>query len=150
MNFIDGVTAAYMAFGVWRGRARGLADEGYRLTRMIIAYAFGCGLYGVISGALKRLLSVGGDVSGPASFVVVVGGTWYLTRFIKKGLTAFLAARYARYAKLGGMIAGAVRSLLVVLSIVGVFHLAGDAPGREQVSEQSFVGRVASWVMPGK
>jgi len=150
VNVIDGLAVAYMAFGAWRGRARGSADEGYRLIRMGIAYAFGCGLYEVISQALKSLLSLGGNVAGPVGFVGVIGGAWYLTRFVKKDLTAFLAARFASHARLVGAIAGGARTLLVALSIVGVFHLAGNAPGRDQVSEDSWVGRVASWVMPGK
>jgi hypothetical protein len=44
-------------------------------------------------------------------------------------------------------VAGALRTLVWVLALVSAFHLAGSAPGREQVSEQSLVGRIAGWVV---
>ena len=144
MNMVDLISAAYIAFGAWRGRARGLADEGFRLLRMAVAFAAGCGLYGLLSGLLKKLLSLGGDVSGPLGFALTIGGTWYLFRYVKKSFAAFLAARFAPHAALGGAIAGGLRTLLIVLSVVGVLNLSN----RDGVSGGSAVSRIAEWVMP--
>lgn len=143
MNLLDGLAAAYVAFGAWRGRASGLAEEGYRLFRMAVAFAAGCGLYGLISDLLTRVLSIGGDVSGPIGFVGVMGGSWMLLKRLRNAIKAWLAARFAAHAQIGGLIAGGLRTLIIVLSIVGVLNLAG----RDEAGG-SIVGRVAAWVMP--
>jgi hypothetical protein len=144
MHLLDLIFGAFVAYGAWRGRARGLADEGYRLFRMAVAFTAGCGLYGLISKLLAGLLSVGGDVYGPIGFVSVMGGSWYALRVLKAKLTAFLSSRFAAQARIGGLVAGGLRTLIIVLSIAGVLNLAG----REDVSERSVVSRVAAWVMP--
>lgn len=143
MSPLDGIAAAYVAFGAWRGRARGMAEEGYRLFRMAVAFAAGCGLYGVISGLLEKVVSIGGDVSGPVGFVGVVGGSWFLLSRLRNGIKAWLAARFADRAQIGGMAAGGLRALIVVLSIVGVLNLAG----RDEVKGRSVVGTLSSWVL---
>ncbi|MCO5060428.1 MAG: CvpA family protein [Kiritimatiellae bacterium] len=144
MNLVDALSVLYVAFGAWRGRARGLADEGFRLLRMGVAFLMGCGIYGWISSLLKKALSLGGDVSGPIGFLAVLLGTWFLFRFMKKSLIAFVAARFTRVAGLGGAIAGGIRTLLIVLSVVGVLSLAQ----RDDVSGRSFVGKLAERVIP--
>lgn len=149
MSAVDLIAAAYIAFGIWRGRMRGLADEGYRLIRMLLAFVAGCGLYGFISALLKKLFSMTGGISAPLAFIIALGGAWWLTRTLKKTLATLLAARFAKYSKVGGMIAGGVRLFLVVLSIAGLFHLASDALGRDATS-QSFFGKIAVRVIPGK
>ena len=144
MNITDLISAVYVAYGAWRGRARGLADEGFRFLRMAVAFVAGCGLYGLISDALKKLLSLGGDVSGPLGFALTLGGAWYVLSFVKKSFAAFLAARFATHAALGGAIAGGLRTLLIVLSVVGLLNLSN----RDGVSGGSVVSRIAEWVMP--
>lgn len=138
-----------MASNAWRGLRRGPGEEGYRLFRMGVAYVFGCGFYGVMASGLHRALSLSGDIAGPVGFAGVIIGVWYLTRFVKRSLTSFLAARFAGRARTVGAAAGALRSFLVVLSIAGVFYLAGGAPGRAKVAEDSLVGKIASLLMPG-
>lgn len=147
---IDIISTLYVAFGAWRGRAAGLAEEGYRLLRYGIALAAGCGLYGLVSDTLKRLLSLGGDVSGPVAFIGVIGGAWFLVRKIRGVVMRFLAARFADHARVGGAIAGGLRTLLIVISIAGVFALGERLPGRDQVAEKTIVGRLAAWILPGK
>ncbi len=143
MSLLDGIAAAYVAFGAWRGRARGLSEEGYRLFRMAVAFAAGCGLYGLISGALERLLSIGGEVSGPVGFVGVMGGSWFLLSKLRTGIKTWLSARFASFARVGGAVSGALRALIIALSIVGVLNLAG----RDEVKGRSVVGTISSWVM---
>lgn len=149
MNALDLAGVAYIAFGVWRGRVRGLADEGYRLVRMVIAFVAGCGLYGFISALLKKLFSTTGSISTPLAFVITIAGAWWLTRLLKKTLTTVLAARFAKYSKIGGMIAGGIRLFLIVLSIAGLFHLSSDAMGND-ASAKSIFGQIATRVIPGK
>lgn len=147
MSIVDLISAAYVAYGAARGKKRGLADEAYRLLRVGVSFAAGCGLYGLVSDLLKQVLSMGSDVSGPVGFAATMGGAWALLRFAKQKLTAWITARFAPHAALGGAVAGGIRSMVWVLALVSMFHLAGSAPGREQISEQSLVGRIAGWVV---
>lgn len=147
MNAVDLVAAAYVAYGAARGRRRGLADEAYRLLRVGVSFAAGCGLYGLVSDLLKKALALGADVSGPLAFVATMAGAWSLLRFLRKWLMAWIAARFAPHAAVGGAVAGGIRTLVWTLALVSAFHLAGSAPGREQVSERSLVGRIAGWVV---
>lgn len=144
MNPIDLISGAYIAFGAWRGRARGLADEGYRLFRMAVAFTAGCGLYGLVSKLLGRALSLGGEVTGPLGFLAVGGASWYLLRAFKARMMGFLNDRWMAQARIGGLLAGALRTLIIAMSVVGVLNLAG----REDVSGRSVVARLAHWVMP--
>ncbi|MCZ7592660.1 MAG: CvpA family protein [Kiritimatiellae bacterium] len=96
MSAVDLIAAAYIAFGIWRGRMRGLADEGYRLIRMLLAFVAGCGLYGFISALLKKLFSMTGGISAPLAFIIALGGAWWLTRTLKKTLATLLAARFCK------------------------------------------------------
>ena len=147
MSPVDLIAAAYVAYGAARGRKRGLADESYRLLRVGLSFVAGCGLYGLVSGFLKQVLSVGADVSGPVGFVATMAGAWALLRLVRQRLTAWIGTRFSRHAAVGGAVAGALRTLIWVLALVSAFHLAGSAPGREQISEQSLVGRIAGWVV---
>lgn len=145
MNIVDAVSAAYVAFGAYRGRKRGFSDEAYRLLRMAIAFVAGCGLYGVVSQLIGKVLSLGGEVSGPVAFLGTVGGAWLLLRKLKRGFIAWVFAKTKPYEGLGGAVAGGVRALLIVVSIVAALSLAGKTPGGD-----SFAGRIVDLVLPGR
>lgn len=125
MNAIDLIAVVYTGISVARGRRRGLADESYRLLRMGVAFGAGCGLYGLVSGALGHLLSLAPAVSGPVGFAGTVGGAWLLLRALKKRLTVWIAARFAPQQEVGGMIAGGLRALVLTMSVLATGVLAG-------------------------
>lgn len=147
MNVVDLLAAASVAGGALRGRKRGLADEAYRLLRVGISFAAGCGLYGFVSDLLGKVLSLGGDVSGPMGFIATMGGTWSVLRLLRQKLQSLVDAHLARHAAVGGAVAGGIRAFVWVLAILSAFHLAGSAPGREQLSEKSLAGQIAGWVV---
>ena len=129
MNLLDAMIAAYVAYGANRGRQRGLADESYRLFRLAIAFGAGCGLYGLVSDALGKALSLGSVESGPVAFVATTLGAWALLRSLKGRFVAFVAARYAKHSAVGGAIAGGLRNLILSLSGLITAHLAGRNGG---------------------
>lgn len=139
MNVIDLLSAAYIGISAARGRKRGLADESYRLLRLGVAFGAGCGLYGLVSGAIESLLSLAPTVSGPVGFAGTVGGAWMLLRGLKQKLTAWVAVRFAPHQAVGGMIAGGLRALLMALSALATGILAGG----EGVVATSWLARVA-------
>ena len=150
MILVDALAAAYVAYGVMRGRKRGLPDEAYRLLRFGTAFAAGCGLYGLVSDIIGKILSLAGDVAAPLAFVGTVGGAWWLLRVVKQSFLAWSSARFAPFIQTGGAVAGGLRTALVVLSIVATFSMAERAPGHAAVSRETWVGRIAGWVMPGR
>ena len=149
MNPLDFVALAAMAFGAWRGRARGLPVEAYRLLRLAVAFAAGVGLYRLLARAIRAALAVGGEVSGTVAFVASVLGAWALTRRLKRAMTAFIAARWARHARTGGAVAGAVRALLLIVLLEGLLQLAGKPEGSPG-GRFSVVGRLAAWTVSGR
>lgn len=140
VNFLDGLAIAYVAFAAWRGRANGVAKEGFRLIRVALAFGAGVGLYGLIRDILTRALSLGVDVTGPVGFLAVMVGTWYAVRGLRDIIQAWLSARFSSHSPIAGAIAGGIRALVIVISIVGVTALAG----RTDTPDRSLVGRVAS------
>lgn len=147
MNLVDLIAAAYVAYGAWRGRARGLPYEGFHLLRMAVAMGAGCGLYGLVSRALDGMLSLSPGASGAAGFVGVTAATWGILYMLKTRVMAFIAARAGERAALGGAVAGGIRRLLIVIGLVGVFSMTEPEAGR---AGTSLVGRVASWIIPGE
>lgn len=125
MNLLDGMVAVYVAYGAQRGRKRGLAEEAYRLLRVGVALLAGCGLYGLVSGLIGKVLSLGSDVSGPVGFVATMLGAWSLLRVVRARVVAWVTATYQPYAAVGGAIAGGVRNLILAVSAMITAHLAG-------------------------
>lgn len=144
---IDAVSAAYVACGVYRGRKRGLSDEAYRLLRLGGAFASGCGLHGLVSGGLDRILSLGGGVSGPVAFVGTMAGSWWALRLVKRRFLEWAAARFEPYIRIGGAVAGGLRAAILALSLLGAFSLATHAPGHDVVQQGSWMGRFAAWIV---
>ncbi len=146
MNPLDLIALVGVALGAGRGRARGLAAEAYPLLRIAAAVAAGVGLRRLIARGIRAALSVGGEVSGAIAFAGSFAGAWWLTRRLKRWMTAFLAARAGRYNRIGGAIAGAVRVFLWILAIEGLLQLAGKPEGAPG-GGFSLVGRLAALIV---
>lgn len=125
MNPVDGIVAAYVAFGVYRGKARGLADESFRLVRVGVAMLAGCGLYGVVSDLIGKVIYAGDAVSGPVGFVGTMLATWSVLRVVRTKFVNLLETRYAGLAQLGGAIAGGLRTAVLSSSAMITAVLAG-------------------------
>lgn len=125
MSPVDGIVAVYVAYGVYRGRARGLADEAYRLLRVGVALLAGCGLYGVVSDLISRVIYTGDAVSGPVGFVATMLGTWSVLRVVRTKFTAALETRFAGLAEAGGAMAGGLRTAVMASSAMITAVLAG-------------------------
>jgi hypothetical protein len=147
---LDLLTATFVAVGVAWGRRSGLPKESYRLLRLITALVVGCGFYGLIARGLERLLSRLGDLSAPLAFIITVGGAWWILRAVRRRYMAWVGARFDRYARPGGAIAGGLRALLLAVTILAALGLAGSVPGRDSARHGSLVGRLAGWIVRAK
>lgn len=140
MNLLDGLVAAYVAYGAYRGRARGLGEEAYRLLRVGVALVAGCGLYEIVGDLLSRVVSLGTQFSGPVGFLGTMIGTWSVLRVAKEKMVTWLSTRYVALAETGGAIAGGLRNLVLVSGAMITAHLAG----RSEFMADSWVGRLIS------
>lgn len=125
MNLLDGLVAVYVAYGAQRGRKRGLAEEAYRLLRVGVALIAGCGLYGLVSDLIGKVLATGSEISGPVGFVATMVGAWSLLRVLRARVVAWVTAKYQPYAAVGGAVAGGLRNLTLALSAMITAQLAG-------------------------
>lgn len=150
MHAVDVVTLVYVAFSAVRGKRRGLALESYGLLRWVVALATGTGLYGWISNLLQHLFALGGNASSALGFVGTVASAWALLRFVKRRMTEWVASRWAPYAAVGGAVAGGLRAFVVLVSLMGVFHLARPTADRAAAADASWMARIASYVLPAR
>lgn len=125
MNPVDGIVAAYVAYGAYRGRTRGLADEAYRLVRVGLALLAGCGLYGLVSDLIGKVIYAGDAVSGPVGFVATMLGTWSVLRVLRTKFVNLLETKYAGLAQVGGAVAGGLRTAVLSSSAMITAYLAG-------------------------
>jgi len=125
MSPVDGIVAVYVAYGVYRGRARGLAEEAYRLVRVGVALLAGCGLYSVVSDLISKVIYAGDAVSGPVGFVATMLGTWSVLRVVRTKFVNLLETKYAGLAQTGGAIAGGLRTAVLAFSAMITAFLAG-------------------------
>ena len=142
MNMVDGLVAAYVAFGANRGRRRGLAEEVYRLLRVSLAMVAGCGLYSLVGDLVGKVLSLGADISGPVGFVGSMLGAWSLLRLLKARLVDWGSLRFHSFIEVGGAIAGGLRALVLALAAMLTAHLAG----RSAFMADSVLGKVIGFM----
>ena len=140
MTALDLITLGYAGFNAWRGSRRGLADETYRLTRVVVALLAGCGLYGWISQGIDALVQMAPGVSDTAGFVASFAGAFALLRAARRKFIEWINARvHGGLLRLGGAIAGAVRAGVVITTLLTALHLS---PAENKAAEQSWIGKI--------
>ncbi|MFH0909454.1 MAG: CvpA family protein [bacterium] len=149
MNWLDGITAAYLAFGAARGRKRGLPEEAYRCVRLLAGLGAGCGLYGLISDAVSAVASVAPEVSAPAGFLATFGGAFALLHLVRRKIIETVRARFASLQAVGGAVAGALQAFMVIVSLVTAVQLSSSTPD-QGVAADSFIGRIVRAFTPDR
>ncbi len=144
MNLMDALVAAYVGFGAYRGRSRGLAQEAYRLLRIGVALVAGCGLFGLVSDGIGKLVHLGPALSGPVSFLATTVGAWSVLRVLREKFLNMMETRFAGLAQIGGAIAGGLRTLALATGAMITAHLAGS----DGLLADSWLGRLIASI-PG-
>lgn len=149
MNLIDGVAAAYAAVAAVRGSRRGVADEGYRLLRLLVSFLAGCGLFTLFDKLLDNVLaSTLGDSRG-VGFAAGLGAAFFLLRKLKASAVAFLQKQFAeKYNRLGGAAAGLVRALTATTALIAFLQMSPWIPGGRSAARDSLIGRVMRVFVP--
>jgi len=146
MNYVDGIIAVYIAYAAVRGAKRGVAVEGYRLVRLAISFAVGCGVFPLLHRLSSAVLSSQTENAGGLGFVLGLVAAFFAMRALRSGLTALIQRKLGeKFARSGGAIAGGVRALAAASALAVFLHLAPWIPGRATVTESSLVGRAVGF-----
>ena len=135
-----------VALSARKGGRRGPAREIYRLIRLSTALIAGCGLYSLTRSLLSDILPA---ASGLTGFLIYFGGAFALVRLVKSMLMRKLDARFqGDSARRAGQLAGALRGLVLLLSVVTAAYVAPLFPWRDAFTQDSWVGRIPGWFLP--
>jgi len=150
MSFLDFAALAYIAFGVFRGRKRGLFKELPGALSVLIFFVTGCGLYRWTGRALAGMNHLAGQSLGVGSFIGLVMGVVMLVRHFRRQISGWVEQRFdQRTQKLGGGIAGGVRTFVftaIVLLVLAHWPLHGLT---RPLAESTLLGRgLIKFVLP--
>ena len=150
LNLIDVVAGIYLLFGVFRGFKRGLSGELARLVSIAVILLAGWQCYeplGQKIGEITRLTDHESRLAGFMLSLVAAALVMVLLRWILKNMMEF--AFKGNIERIGGMIAGFLRSLAIVTAIVVAASLSSSAYLAQKFSEDSRIGSVITqYVLP--
>jgi uncharacterized membrane protein required for colicin V production len=122
MGFLDFLTLGYIVFGIFMGRKRGLFRELPDALSVLIFFITGCGLYRWTGRALSEMNQLAGQSLGVGSFLGLVTGVFALVKHFRHQVSGWAERRFdERTQKLGGGIAGGVRTFTLVAVVLLVF-----------------------------
>jgi hypothetical protein len=125
MHGIDIAALAYMVFGFFRGRKRGLGFEIYRLLRMAIPVVAGCGMYGLVRKGLTAVPALQGEGAGFLGFIGVTGGAFFLMMKGRSALRAYLERKFDRKSTaLKAGLVGLLRTAVVSIGLITAVELS--------------------------
>ncbi|MCG3147656.1 MAG: hypothetical protein PCFJNLEI_01096 [Verrucomicrobiae bacterium] len=144
MNLLDFLAAAYLAFGVWRGRKRGIIKEAPGTVSLLVLFFSGWGLMKSLYRGLLFSSEMVGHSVGVFTFIGLVIATVVLWRKIR----ARIRMRAERlcpevYRSRAGAVAGGVKALVfaaIMLLILAKGPFRGLAQG-------SGLGSAVIWMM---
>ena len=147
MGTLDMFTAAYLGWGFYRGRQRGLRVEIVRIIGLLIVLAFflGFGLFTVVGNSLTALADSLLQRRGIAVTVLLLIATLVIVlTFRKRLLHQRENVRPAREPPLYGGIAGMLRTMLLLgIILPGLDFLLPDFLNRAIVGD-SIAGQVVA------
>ena len=150
LNLIDIAAGIYLLFGVFRGFKRGLSGELARLVSIAVILIAGWQLYeplGQKIGEITRLTDNESRLAGFVLSLVAAGLVMVLLRWVLKNMMEF--AFKGNIERIGGMIAGFLRTLAIVTAIVVAASLSPSAYLAQKFSEDSRIGSlITRYVVP--
>lgn len=143
-NFADILVAAYLIYGTFLGRARGLSRELPRVVSVTLAFTTGFGLYRASERLISGLAHMAGQTSGAVSFVAMAIGAFFLMRQFRERIRDWTAKRYPdeNLQRRAGAVAGFIRTatmsafVFVFISFLPIDFL------KRPFTEGSLFGRV--------
>ncbi len=148
-NLVDVAVLAYMAYGLVMGYVRGMAKEVPWALGWAVSLLTGTGIYRWTTRGMEQLSEATGLTFGIVGLIFVFVGGYFLVRRIRWRIRTYLETRFtdAKIQKTGGMIAGAVRTLLLSSFLIIFVMLLPVGPLRAPLKEGSFFGRVLNRIV---
>lgn len=141
-NMVDVVAAILLVIGVWRGFRRGLSGELAKLISLVVMMVAGWQFYQPLSERLggTRLSSEGAQLAAFLGTVIAAGLAMWLLWLVLRHLMEFKFKTPLE--QIGGMAAGATRTLILFSIIVVCMALTPIPYFRRVFGEESLLGSV--------
>jgi uncharacterized membrane protein required for colicin V production len=141
-NLIDVIAVSLVCLLTIRGYLRGLAGELAQLLSLVIALAAGLFYYSPLAGWLEAHTRLTGSSARAAAFVAVLGAAVAILIVLRHLLARFMKVVFEeRFNRLGGLAAGFVRALALVMVVFLVMNLWPHPYLNRQFGEESVIGR---------
>ena len=149
MTLVDGVVGAYCAWAAWHGARRGLPEESYRLLRLVVSLAAGCGLFTLVNKIVAVVMSFGGDAPGGLGFVGGMAVAFVAMRKLRASLVAAVQRwADAKIIRPGGAVLGAVKAFTGVAALISFLQLSPLVPAGHRLAAHSVTGRIVAVFLP--
>ena len=150
LGILDLLALAWIGWGVYLGRKRGLGRELVGALSIFIFFLTGCGLYRWTDRALIQMGHITGQAVGVLSFFGLAVATIVLVRSLRGRAQDWAERRYdGSQRKFGGTVLGGVRTFLLACVVLLVMaHWPLHFLTRPFV-QSSMLGRcLTRWVLP--
>jgi uncharacterized membrane protein required for colicin V production len=120
LGFVDSITVGYLAWGVVKGRRRGLSAELPRLAGVILALVSGTGLIHWTERAIGEFNKISGQIAGVLGWGGGLVGSFYFVRQFRERMRQWINQQWAdeTLQKRAGMAAGFLRTFFISSTIV--------------------------------
>jgi len=120
LGFVDSIAAGYLAWGVIKGRRRGLTGELPRLLGVTLALVSGTGLLHWTERVVGEVNKISGQIAGALGWGGGLLGSFYLVRQFRGRIRQWTENQWTdeTLQKRAGMAAGFLRTFCISITIV--------------------------------
>jgi hypothetical protein len=120
LGFVDSIAAGYLAWGIAKGRRRGLSAEPPRLVGVPLALMSGTGLLHWTERAIGEINKISGQIAGALGWRGGLLGSFYLVRQFRERIRQWIENRWSdeTLQKRDGMAAGFLRTFFMSTTLV--------------------------------
>ena len=146
LGLVDSITAGYVAWGVAKGRRRGLSAELPRLTTVTLALFSGTGLLHWTERAIGELNKITGQIAGALGWGGGLVGSFYFVGCFRQRMHQWVEGQWPdkTLQKRAGMAAGFLRTCFIsCMLVLFLLHTHFAFLVRDSVMGRSLVKIVA-------
>jgi len=149
VSLVDVIAFAAVALGAVRGYFRGLSGELARVISLVAAFALGLRFYGPLSEWVLAYTRIAEENAPVAAFIITVLAAvvcLFLLRYLLKRVMKIVIEERAD--KTGGVIAGLLRTSVMVLIVFLALNLWPNERLNRIFGEESLIGRLVLKAAP--
>jgi len=149
VSLVDVIALAAIALGAVRGYFRGLSGELARVISLVAAFVLGLRCYEPLAQWVLAHTRIAEENAPVAAFIITVLAAivcLFLLRYVLKRIMKVVIEDRAD--KIGGVIAGLLRSVIMVLIVFLALNLWPNERLNSMFGEESLIGRLVRKVAP--